>query len=49
MRKAVYDAIARHDAEGARATKKHLLSETHEFMNPHIHALPRLEPESGRS
>ena len=49
MRKAVYDAIARHDTEGARATKKHLLSETHEFMNPHIHALPRLEPESGRS
>ena len=39
MHKAVYDAIARHDAEGARATMQHLLSETHEFMNRHIHAL----------
>jgi DNA-binding GntR family transcriptional regulator len=41
MHEAVDDAIARHDAEGARATMQHLLSESHEFMNRHIHALPR--------
>ena len=39
MHKAVYDAIVRHDAEAARATMQHLLSETHEFMNRHVHAL----------
>jgi len=31
---------------GARATMQHLLSESHEFMNRHIHALPRPEPEN---
>jgi GntR family transcriptional regulator, galactonate operon transcriptional repressor len=35
---AVYDAIKRHDADGARDAMEHLLSETREFMKDHIPA-----------
>lgn len=45
MHKAIYDAIARRDGEAAGEAMRHLLSETHEFMNRHIHALAA--PERG--
>jgi DNA-binding FadR family transcriptional regulator len=40
MHGAVYEAIARRDAKVAREAMEHLLTETQEFMNRHIHVLP---------